>query len=95
MTRDGVDPQLQVRDLGPGLWIWRVHHPGWTGDADWQPIVTCSFHTMREHAGDEDDHEGADEEEAPQLDTGSSPRCSLPRNLVALALTTQASPVRR
>ena len=42
MTHDGVDPQLQVRDLGPGLWIWRVLHPGWTKEADWQPIVTCT-----------------------------------------------------
>jgi len=38
----GIDPQLEVRDLGPGLWIWRVLHPGWTKEADWQPIVTCT-----------------------------------------------------
>jgi len=42
VTHDEVDPQLQVRDLGPGLWIWRVLHPGWTDEADWQPIVTCT-----------------------------------------------------
>ena len=36
-----ADPQLEVRDLGPGLWIWRILHPGWTEDADWQPTVTC------------------------------------------------------
>jgi hypothetical protein len=34
------DPQLEVHDLGPGLWIWRTRHPGWTEDADWQPVVT-------------------------------------------------------
>ena len=39
---EGIDPQLEVRDLGPGLWIWRVLHPGWTEDADWQPVVTCT-----------------------------------------------------
>src|SRR2546428_4497176 len=39
---EGVDAQLQVRDLGPDLWIWRVLHPGWTEDADWQPMVTCT-----------------------------------------------------
>ena len=27
----------------PGLWIWRTKHPGWTEDADWQPIVTSTF----------------------------------------------------
>jgi hypothetical protein len=37
-----IDPQLEVRDLGPGLWIWRVLHPAWTDEADWQPIVTCT-----------------------------------------------------
>src|SRR5207253_7464614 len=37
-----IDAQLEVRDLGPGLWIWRILHPGWTEDADWQPIVTCT-----------------------------------------------------
>jgi len=39
---EGIDPQLEVRDLGPGLWIWRVLHPGWTEEDDWQPIVTCT-----------------------------------------------------
>ena len=38
----GVDPQVEVRDLGPDIWIWRVLHPGWTDEADWQPIVTCT-----------------------------------------------------
>jgi len=37
-----IDPQLAVRDLGPGLWIWRIRHPAWTEDEDWQPIVTCT-----------------------------------------------------
>ena len=37
-----IDPHLEIRDLGPDLWIWRVLHPGWTEDADWQPMVTCT-----------------------------------------------------
>ena len=36
------DPQLEVRDLRPDLWIWRIRHPGWTAEADWQPMVTCT-----------------------------------------------------
>src|SRR5690242_2466395 len=32
---------LKVIDLAPGLWIWRIQHPGWEPDADWQPVVTC------------------------------------------------------
>jgi hypothetical protein len=37
---ESSDLQLEVRDLQPGLWIWRIRHPGWTEDADWQPVVT-------------------------------------------------------
>ncbi len=37
---ESSDPQLEVHDLGPGLWIWRIRHPGWKEDADWQPVVT-------------------------------------------------------
>jgi hypothetical protein len=36
---DACNPELEVHDLGPGLWIWRIRHPGWTEDADWQPVV--------------------------------------------------------
>ncbi len=42
VKREDVDPQLEVRDLGPDLWIWRVLHPAWTAEEDWQPIVTCT-----------------------------------------------------
>lgn len=35
------DPRVQIRDLGPDLWIWRILHPGWTEHVDWQPMVTC------------------------------------------------------
>ncbi len=41
MSTSDADPRLAVRDLGPGLWIWRVLHPGWTEEADWPPVVTC------------------------------------------------------
>jgi hypothetical protein len=37
---ESSDPKLEVHDLGPGLWIWRFRHPGWTEDADWPPVVT-------------------------------------------------------
>jgi hypothetical protein len=35
--------QIGIRDLAPGLWIWRARHPFWTKDADWQPVVTSTF----------------------------------------------------
>ena len=34
-------PDVEVIDLGPGLWIWRIEHPSWNPDVDWQQVVTC------------------------------------------------------
>ena len=34
---------LQVIDVAPGLWIWRIEHPAWRPGVDWQPVVTCTF----------------------------------------------------
>jgi hypothetical protein len=36
-----TSPHLAVIDLAPDLWIWRLEHPAWTPDVDWQPVVTC------------------------------------------------------
>jgi glyoxylase-like metal-dependent hydrolase (beta-lactamase superfamily II) len=32
----------ETRDIAPGLWIWRVEHPDWTPDADWEPLVAAT-----------------------------------------------------
>ena len=32
---------VEVIDLEPGLWIWRIEHPGWGEGVDWQKVVTC------------------------------------------------------
>jgi glyoxylase-like metal-dependent hydrolase (beta-lactamase superfamily II) len=32
----------QIRDVAPGLWIWRLDHPDWTPDAEWKPPVTST-----------------------------------------------------
>ena len=32
----------EIRDVTKGLWFWRVRHPGWKPDSDWQPVVTCT-----------------------------------------------------
>jgi ankyrin repeat protein len=34
-------PHVEVIDLAPGLWIWRLDHPGWNPEVDWQQVVTC------------------------------------------------------
>jgi glyoxylase-like metal-dependent hydrolase (beta-lactamase superfamily II) len=35
-----VEPEL--RDVASGLWIWRLPHPDWTPEADWDPPVTST-----------------------------------------------------
>ena len=34
--------QVEVRDVAPGLWLWRMTHPDWREGADWQPHVTST-----------------------------------------------------
>ena len=36
-----ISPHVEVIDLAPGLWIWRLEHPAWHPGADWQQVVTC------------------------------------------------------
>lgn len=38
-----VASKVEVRDIAPGLWIWRMRHPGWKEGADWPQIVTSTF----------------------------------------------------
>ena len=32
----------ELRDVAPGLWIWRVRHPAWEPGLDWEPAVTST-----------------------------------------------------
>ena len=42
MTADARS-SVEVRDVAPGLWIWRAAHPGWRAGQGWEPVVasTC------------------------------------------------------
>jgi glyoxylase-like metal-dependent hydrolase (beta-lactamase superfamily II) len=31
---------VEIRDVGPGLWLWRQPHPDWRPGNDWEPEVT-------------------------------------------------------
>jgi hypothetical protein len=31
---------VDVHDVVEGLWIWRMPHPDWNGQSDWEPTVT-------------------------------------------------------
>jgi glyoxylase-like metal-dependent hydrolase (beta-lactamase superfamily II) len=33
---------VEVRDVAPGLWIWRLEHPDWEPDAEWEPPVSST-----------------------------------------------------
>jgi glyoxylase-like metal-dependent hydrolase (beta-lactamase superfamily II) len=33
---------VELRDIAPGLWLWRHEHPDWSPDADWEPLVTST-----------------------------------------------------
>jgi hypothetical protein len=32
----------EIRDVAPGLWIWRVRYPDWHEGAGWPPVVTST-----------------------------------------------------
>jgi hypothetical protein len=32
----------ELRDVAPGLWLWRVEHPDWKPGLAWQPLVTST-----------------------------------------------------
>jgi glyoxylase-like metal-dependent hydrolase (beta-lactamase superfamily II) len=33
---------VEIRDVAEGLWVWRLRHPAWSPDADWDPLVTST-----------------------------------------------------
>ncbi len=33
---------LDVRDVSPGLWLWRLEYPGWRPDLGWEQTVTST-----------------------------------------------------
>jgi hypothetical protein len=37
------DSQAELRDVAPGLWIWRIEHPRWRPGQGWDPIVTSTY----------------------------------------------------
>jgi hypothetical protein len=34
---------IEVRDVAPGLWLWRQPHPDWREGLDWEPEVSSFF----------------------------------------------------
>jgi glyoxylase-like metal-dependent hydrolase (beta-lactamase superfamily II) len=38
-----VTAKVEIRDIAPGLWIWRAEHHHWEPGDDWQPIVTSTY----------------------------------------------------
>ena len=40
--KHATQAQVEVRDLAPGLWIWRLEHPRWRPGVSWEPVVTST-----------------------------------------------------
>ena len=38
----------QPRDVASGLWLWRIQHPDWSPEADWEQLVTSTCVESRE-----------------------------------------------
>ena len=38
----------EVRDVAPGLWLWRTEHPDWSPGVEWEPLVTSACVTSGE-----------------------------------------------
>ena len=36
-------PRHEIRDVAPGLWVWRVAHPAWSPGAAWDPLVAATL----------------------------------------------------
>ena len=34
--------RCEIRDVSPGLWLWRVEHPDWRPGLEWEPMVTST-----------------------------------------------------
>jgi hypothetical protein len=41
--RDNRFVSYEVRDVAPGIWIWRVEHPSWSPASSWKPAVTSTY----------------------------------------------------
>jgi Ankyrin repeats (many copies) len=41
--KDDARFPVEIRDVAPGLWIWRLRNRQWHEGADWEPVVTCTF----------------------------------------------------
>jgi hypothetical protein len=41
-SRQNRGVPYELRDVAPGLWLWRVRHPDWREGHDWEPLVTST-----------------------------------------------------
>ena len=38
----GTAMRPEIRDVAPGLWLWRAEHPGWRPGLDWDEVVATT-----------------------------------------------------
>jgi hypothetical protein len=41
-ARQNAPVPYELRDVAPGLWIWRLAHPDWAPHVGWPPVVTST-----------------------------------------------------
>ena len=34
---------VELHDVAPGLWVWRLRHPDWIPGLDWEPMVSSTY----------------------------------------------------
>jgi hypothetical protein len=34
---------VELRDVAPGLWVWRIEHPDWIPGLDWEAAVSSTY----------------------------------------------------
>jgi hypothetical protein len=42
MTDNRRMTSVEIREVAPGLWIWRTRHPDWRAGLDWDELVTST-----------------------------------------------------
>jgi glyoxylase-like metal-dependent hydrolase (beta-lactamase superfamily II) len=44
-----LPPEVEMRNVADGLWIWRLENPFWEAGSDWEPLTTSTCVASGEH----------------------------------------------
>jgi hypothetical protein len=43
VSRQTARVPVELYDVAPGLWVWRLEHPDWIPGLDWEPAVNSTY----------------------------------------------------